>query len=103
MIEPETGEAGVLEPGGEVLDFILSAVGDNEEVKAGNNRITFVAQKEWPGGSTETAFGRSLRRSNVGRKGLTGLEREERVKDRAHDSLLACDWIMVPLTTHYLP
>lgn len=46
MIEPETGEAGVPEPGGEVLDFILSAVGDNEEVKAGNNRITFVAQKE---------------------------------------------------------
>ena len=46
QLEPETGEAGVLEPSGEVLDFILSAVGDNEEVKAGNHRITFVAQKE---------------------------------------------------------
>lgn len=40
-------------------------------------------------------------RSNVGRKGLTGLEREERVKGSARGSFLSYDWIMVPRTMHY--
>ena len=31
----------------------------------------------------------------MGRKGLTGLEREERVKGSAHGSFLAYDWITV--------
>lgn len=57
MIEPETGEAGVLGPGGEVLDFTLSAVVGNEGVKAGNSKIAFVAEKEQAGGSTEKALG----------------------------------------------
>lgn len=38
----------------------------------------------------------------VERKGLTGLEREGRVKDGAQVSFLATDWLMVPLTIHYL-
>lgn len=41
-----------------MLDFILSAVGDTEGVRVGDNRITFVVEKEQYGGSTENALGR---------------------------------------------
>lgn len=40
------------------LDFILSAMGDTGGDKAGNNKITSVAEKEQYGGSTENALGR---------------------------------------------
>ena len=48
--------AGVLGPGGEGLDFTLSAVVGNEGVKAGNSKIAFVAEKEQAGRSTEKAL-----------------------------------------------
>lgn len=48
--------AGVLGPGGEGLDFTLSAVVGNEGVKAGNSKIAFVAEKEQAGLSTEKAL-----------------------------------------------
>lgn len=40
-----------------MLDFTLSTVVGNEGVKAGTNKIEFVAEKEQAGGSTEKALG----------------------------------------------
>lgn len=40
------------------LDFIPSAMGGLGGVSAGNDRITFMAEKVQSGGSTENALGR---------------------------------------------
>lgn len=48
----ELGEAGALGPGNEFLDFIPNTVEDTGGVKAGDGRITFVAEKAQSGGSS---------------------------------------------------